>query len=117
MTARILIVEDEWLIAEDYAALLRNAGHEIVGPCATARDALLTVDKQQIDAALLDMELRGEKSFVVAERLEKENIPFAFITGHARHELPPALSGKRVLSKPIENPRLLEVVRQMCRSG
>ena len=51
MTARILIVEDEWLIAEDYAALLRQCGHEIVGSCATGRACLwLTVDKQQIGA-------------------------------------------------------------------
>jgi len=117
MPASVLIVEDEWLIADDYACLLREAGHAVVGPCATVREAISLVEDTAIEAALLDIELRGEKSFPVAERLLARNIPFAFLSGHASDDLPPHMQGQRMLAKPVESAALLATVEKMCRSN
>lgn len=114
MPASILIVEDEWLIAEDYASTLRGAGHRVVGPCSTVKSALSAIEQNPVDAALLDMELGGEKSFPVAERLHERDIPFTFFSGHAERELPHNLRGQQVLSKPVERATLLATVARMC---
>ncbi|MGN7295110.1 response regulator [Rhizobium sp. SAFR-030] len=116
MPVNILIVEDEWLIAEDYAATLRDAGHEIVGPCATARAAISSIAENPVDAAFLDMDLFGEKSFPVAEELKGRNIPFVFLSGHSTRELPSGMREHQVLSKPVERAALLAAVTRMCRA-
>ncbi len=113
MPATILVVEDEWLIAEDYASILLDAGHVVLGPCASLDSAMATIGEHAIDAALLDMELFGEKSFAVAHRLQEQGIPFAFVSGHAAEELPPALRGHLVLAKPTDQARLLEAVEDL----
>jgi CheY-like chemotaxis protein len=109
----VLIVEDEWLIADDYATTLSDAGCLVVGPCASVRAALVAISQHSIQAALLDVELLEERSFPVAERLRELGIPFVFVTGHAARELPRALRGSEVLSKPVEPATLLAVVNRM----
>ena len=113
MPANILIVEDEWLIAEDYASVLRGAGHSIVGPCATVETALSTIKENPVELALLDMELIGETSFPVAQCLRERNIPFAFLSGHGMRDLPPAMRDQQILPKPIEHAALLAAVEQL----
>ncbi|MBZ9936973.1 response regulator [Mesorhizobium sp. BR1-1-16] len=117
MTANVLIVEDEWLIAEDHAAALRGADHRVVGPCSTVQAALIAIDENLVDMALLDIELRDEKSFAVAERLEERNIPFAFLSGHGTQELPPGMRDRDVLSKPLERATLIAAVERMSSRG
>ena len=112
--ATVLIVEDEWLIAEDFAFVLRNAGHEVVGPCNSVKAALSTLETTAVDAAFLDVELRDERSFPVAERLMQQDIPFTFLSGHGSRELPPAMNGVRLLPKPVDHPALLVAVKKMC---
>ncbi|BBK36684.1 response regulator [Allostella sp. ATCC 35155] len=114
MPSNILIVEDEWLIAEDYASTLHAAGHAVVGPCSSVKAAIATIEQNPVDAALLDMELLGERSFPVAEFLQARGIPFTFFSGHGTRDLPPAISGHAVLSKPISGATLLEAVERMC---
>ena len=110
MPISVLIVEDEWLIADDYAATLRDAGYAIVGPYASVKDALAALDTETVDAAILDVELFEERSFPVAERLKEEGIPFAFVTGHRERELLPSLRGSQILSKPLERRALRAAV-------
>lgn len=114
MTANVLLVEDEWLIAEDYASTLRRAGHEVVGPCPTITVALARIESESIDAALLDMDLGGEKSFPIAQRLKESKIPFTFFSGHGLSDLPESLRHAEVLPKPVERTALLEAVKRMC---
>ncbi len=114
MESKVLIVEDEWLIADDYSSILHEAGHRVVGPCPTVKAALLVIDKEQVDAALLDLELRGETSIPVAERLLELQIPFTFLSGHSVKELPRHVHDQRLLSKPANPARLLAAVAEMC---
>ena len=78
---RILVVEDEPLVAMMIEDILLGAGAEIVGPAATLANALELVD-QPIDAALLDVNLAGERVYPVARRLLHRGIPFVFATGY-----------------------------------
>jgi DNA-binding LytR/AlgR family response regulator len=112
--AKVMIVEDEWLVAEDHAATLRQAGHEIVGPFPNVEAALNGARQHSIDAALLDMQLGPEKSFRVAELLQDLNVPFMFASGYELLELPTELQGHRVLSKPVSQEVILSVIVEMC---
>ena len=82
--SRILVVEDEALIALDLARQLRGAGHEVVGPCRNGVEALRRIAEARPEAAVLDYTLRGtETSEEIARELAARGVPFAFLTGHA----------------------------------
>ncbi|TPK76104.1 response regulator [Mesorhizobium sp. B2-4-12] len=98
---RILIVEDEWLIAEDHAAMLRAAGHLVVGPAASVKAAIDCMEGEEFDAALLDVQLSGEVSYGLADTLREKVIPFAFVTGYSPSEMPARFAGVQVLQKPV----------------
>jgi len=113
---RILIVEDEPLVAMDVQAMLQDAGMEIVGPAATSEAALGLVGSDQIDAALLDANLGGRRVDEVALALSQSGIPFAFATGYGRESLPQAFAGAPVITKPFAESELLRVVRGLLSS-
>jgi two-component SAPR family response regulator len=115
--ANVLIVEDEWLIAEDHAAILRAASHQVVGPCVSVAAAIKAIGENSVDLALLDIELRNEKSYPLAERLQDMNIPFAFVTGYGARDVPPAMHDHEVLPKPIGKAALLAAVDRMSAPG
>ena len=117
MASSVLIVEDEWLIAEDHAETLREADYEVVGPCATVRDALAAIDHNHVDAACLDVELLNERSYAIAERLQQLGIPFVFLSGHDERDLPPIMRRREVLPKPVEPARLLAAVAGMTHAA
>lgn len=99
--ARILIVEDEWVVAEDHAGQLRMAGYDIAGPVPSVTAALRLIDLDPIDAAVLDVWLRGENSYALVECLDRRAIPFIFVTGLSVADLPPHLRSCRTMAKPI----------------
>lgn len=117
MSASILIIEDEWLIAEDYASTLSEAGYRIVGPFPSVEAGIAAVEAEQVDAALLDVQLQDEMSFPVADRLQKRNIPFAFLSGYSRQHLPPELGSCELVPKPVAQRTLLATVRKICSKG
>lgn len=111
---RVLVVEDEWLIALDHAGRLQAAGYEIVGPVPSVAKALDCLADQPIDAALLDIRLRGEDSFTIAHALDERSIPFAFATGLPEERLPACFVGRTLLQKPVAVGLMEEVVRALC---
>ncbi len=80
---RVLIVEDEMLLALDLEEGLRDAGCEVVGPAGSLRSALRLVESSEIDAAILDVNLAGERVFPVAHILCERGIPFVFATAYS----------------------------------
>jgi DNA-binding LytR/AlgR family response regulator len=82
---RILIVEDEWIIAEDMATMLRKIGYEIVAMAKNYDQAVSVMSNNQIDIALVDITLAGSKDGIeVAKEIrEKYDLPFIFITSHS----------------------------------
>jgi CheY-like chemotaxis protein len=113
MTApRVLLVEDEGLVALMVEDLLIDLGCEVVGSCASIRSALewLEACAEAPDGALLDVNLGGELVYPVAEALAVRRIPFAFATGYGA--LPDGrFPGAPVLSKPIRAGELEGFVR------
>jgi CheY-like chemotaxis protein len=97
----VLIVEDEWLIATDLAEAVRTLGYEVVGPVYSVSAALDLLDTAQVDGALLDVNLRGETSYPVAEALAARGIPFAFLSGYASSQLRTDFEDCPLLSKPV----------------
>jgi CheY-like chemotaxis protein len=114
--ARVLVVEDEALLAETLCDLLLNGGCQPVGPAANVAIALNLVETSRIDAAILDVRLMDEMSFAVAYALRARGIPLMFLTASQRGELPADLSDEVLIEKPFKAPMLLETVRRMARA-
>ncbi len=99
--ARILIADDEPLIAMMAEDWLDELGHAAVGPAHDLDGALALADGD-LDAAILDLTLGGHESYPVAERLRELGVPFAFATGHGREYLKPGFRDAPQLPKPFE---------------
>jgi DNA-binding response OmpR family regulator len=111
---RVLIVEDEWLIAEDTASRLRAAGYQVVGPVSSVAAALRLVEADTVDVALLDIQLNGETSLPIAETLLARGTPFAFVTGFGQRDLPAAFHDCRLLPKPASEAAILATVADLA---
>ena len=81
---RVLVVEDEMLILLMTEGMLADLGCESVTAAATVDQALALIDAQIFDAAILDMDLSGNKSHAVADALATHGVPFIFATGYSR---------------------------------
>lgn len=108
--ARILIVEDEWLIARDYAMMLKRAGHLVIGPVSTAPAALQLIQSEQVDVVLLDFHLGGDTSSALAHHLNQAGIPYLVVTGHPPPRLPPEFAHATFIEKPVDPQRLLAAI-------
>jgi PAS domain S-box-containing protein len=98
---RILVVEDEGLIALQLQSDLEDAGHRVIGPARSLAQGLLLAEQEDIDAALVDVTLGAESSIPIANRLLARSVPFAFATGYADSTmLPEHLRGIPRLNKP-----------------
>jgi CheY-like chemotaxis protein len=103
---KILVLEDEWMIAEQIEGMLGDLGFEVVGPIGRVEQALALLDEQRIDAALLDINVNGTTTYAVAKRLVEADIPFLFLTGYAAADLPGKMGARPLLQKPV-NARIL----------
>jgi CheY-like chemotaxis protein len=115
--ARVLVVEDETLLAETLCDLLLGAGCQPVGPAANVAIALSLVETSRIDAAILDVRLMDEVSYAVAYALRARGIPLMFLTVSERRHLPVDLSDEILIEKPFKAPQLIETVRRMARTA
>lgn len=113
-TKRVLVIEDEMMVAMGLEMALADAGYEVVGPFGRLDQALDAARNARMDLALLDVNVRGEAIFPVAEVLAARGIPFAFLTGYGRETLPAGFNAGRILSKPFQTDRLLTTVQSMC---
>ncbi len=104
---RVLFVEDAWLIAEMVAGVLVDMGCEVIGPVAS----LALARTGDVQAAILDVTIRGGEVFAVAEALLARGIPFILATGYGKWSLPESLQGQPCLSKPFILPQLEAQVR------
>lgn len=104
---RILIVEDEFLLADDLAHVLDDAGATVLGPVSTVPEALrLIAAEKKIDFAVLDVNLHGDMVFPVADALVERCVPFAFATGYDEWSLPERFFMVPRLEKPFRPDRL-----------
>ncbi|KMO38922.1 chemotaxis protein CheY [Methylobacterium variabile] len=100
---RVLLVEDEYFLAQDLAEAFKARGAEIVGPVPSVDEALaLIADGSRLDGAVLDLNLQGEIAYVVADTLQERGIPFVFATGYDQAVIPPRYALARYCGKPLD---------------
>ena len=112
---RILVVEDEFLIAMEVEDILRGLGAEVVGPFGRLEPALGAVQKEILDGAVLDVRLDGETSEQVAAELVSRGIPVLLTTGYESEQLPMDLRHLPRLCKPFDGRDLLDMLEQAYR--
>ena len=110
--ARILVVEDEALIAMDLQALLEEAGYLVLGPANSSAAALALIEKDEPDVALLDVNLGRSDVFGVANALTERKTQVIFLTGHTAHKLPEIHRHLPLVSKPYLPQVLLQAVER-----
>jgi len=107
----VLVVEDEYFLADDMSRALASLGAEIVGPVPTRDQALaLLTSDERIDAAVLDINLRGEMVFAVADVLRERGVPFVFATGYDKTAVPPNYQEVPRWEKPFDPSALAKVL-------
>jgi CheY-like chemotaxis protein len=111
---RILVVEDEALVAMLVEDALLDAGALVIGPAATVAEALALLDLETPDAAVLDLNLAGETSTPVADALALRGIPFVVATGYGADGLPPGHITVPVLAKPYDPDDLTAALTRLC---
>lgn len=114
---RVMVVEDEPLVAMAMEAELSAAGYTVVGPAGNLAAARQLVAEQICDAALLDVDLSDGPTAELAEELTRKDIPFAFATGYGENVSPPGLPDVPILRKPLDPAQLLAVVAGLLRTG
>ncbi|MXQ14140.1 response regulator [Microvirga makkahensis] len=98
---RVLIVEDEYFLADDMAQALRKFGADVVGPVRSTDEALALLAEEPVDAAVLDINLKGQMVYPVADALREQGVPFIFATGYDEAAVPEAYRGVPRWEKPF----------------
>jgi DNA-binding response OmpR family regulator len=111
---RILVVEDDLAIAVLIEEALQDIGCIVVGPVGKLDAALRLASEEALDAAILDITIRGGKVFPVIQRLQVRGVPFALASGYGDWALPEALRNQPRLVKPFTAGELKAQVRSLC---
>lgn len=114
-TARVLVVEDEPIVGMDIESILAAVGFQVIGPAASAAEALELIHAESVDCALIDYLLTDGDAHDVVARLTDLAVPFAFVTGLSRDALPEAYCDVPTVGKPFVASDLLTCVHTMCR--
>jgi CheY-like chemotaxis protein len=115
--ARILLVEDEMILAWMLKDMLEDLGHSVVGPVSNVREALETIKTNTIDAVILDVNLNGEMSYPVADLLTTRGVPFMLSTAYRQDRLPEAYQKSHILQKPYHPSELGDKIIQLLAVG
>jgi CheY-like chemotaxis protein len=111
-SGRILLVEDDREVGRDVQEMFEKAGYEVLGPVTTVATALAIIMSSKLDAALVDLNLSGEKSYAVADALVARSIPFVITSGYLNDDLPEKYRQHPLLSKPFLPRELLRYLKQ-----
>ena len=113
---RVLLVEDDMIVAWLLEDMLADLGCAVVGPAARIDQALAMIDAEAIDLAVLDVNLNGQMSYPIADALAARGVPFVFSTGYDKDSL---LDGYRtfpVLQKPFHQSELGDMLAKLLTS-
>jgi DNA-binding NtrC family response regulator len=103
---RVLVVEDNSLIAWDLQAILQRAGCVVIGPCATLATAHRAC-KQALDAALVDFNINGETAMPLVDALSSAKVPVVFVTGHSNGPILDHHRQSPIVTKPFQPEEVL----------
>jgi DNA-binding NtrC family response regulator len=114
---KILIVEDEAPIALNLATAVQQAGGIVVGPVASVAGAHTAMADDRLDGALLDIRLRDETSFPLADVLAVLNIPFVFVSGLSRALMPYTHRERPLFDKPYESTEVISALARLIKAA
>ena len=114
---RILVVEDEVVVAMMVEDLLLDLGCEVVGPAARLDQGLRLAADEALDAAILDVNLNDRRSYPIAEELRRRGVPFLFATGYAAEEVRCHDAEAPIIRKPYDGPMIEAALRCLLSSG
>lgn len=110
---RLLVLDDEFMIATSIADVLEDAGYVVAGPALTLAEARRIIELDEIDAAVLDVQLKNDLTLSLARNLERHGIPVLFVTAHAEQYLKSDFKSAPHLKKPFSGQQLLDQVSRM----
>lgn len=108
--ARLLVVEDEYLIRMLLEDMLSDLGYDVTAAVGTIAEARELATSGDFNAAILDVNLDGQEIYPVAEILAKRGLPFVFVTGYGEASLPASYRGRPALQKPFQAELLKETL-------
>jgi CheY-like chemotaxis protein len=114
---RVLIVEDEWLLASDLQTILKSLGADVVALVSDIDDARAQLAAGGFDVGVIDINLRGHIAFEVADELQRQGIPFVFATGYGAEEIPARFANVSRWEKPFDQHSLAQYVVQLWHGG
>jgi DNA-binding response OmpR family regulator len=113
----VLVVEDDYFVAKEMAAVLREHGATVLGPVPDVARGRALLEKSVPDCALLDVNLKGQFVFELAEELIERGVPPIFTTGYDASFLPPPLREAPCLHKPVDMFELVRIIREETAMG
>jgi CheY-like chemotaxis protein len=111
---RVLLVEDQMIVAMQIEDMLQAAGCKVVGPVGTLQAAIAMARDELLDAAVLDVNLDGDKVYAAAEELHSRGIPFILATGYGEQALPEKWRYRPRLSKPFRREQLEQLLSNVA---
>ncbi|WBH15344.1 response regulator [Sphingomonas radiodurans] len=111
---RILIVEDEYFIASDLKRVLESVEADVIGPVGDLASGLDLAHREALDAAILDVNLEGTLSYRLADYLEQQHVPHAFVTGYDGWSMPEVYRDRPRITKPFTDASVLAAVAALC---
>jgi len=112
---RVLIVEDEHLLAMDLEDALKSHGARIIGPYGDLKAGYRRTERNHFDVAIIDINLRDEAAYPIADELMRQGIPFCFCTGYDARYIPDRFASATVFQKPCDQAAVVEHISQFCR--
>jgi len=113
---RVLLIEDEMLVAMLLEESLAELGCEVVGPVARLEAAREAIEHERFDCALLDINLHGRPAYPLADLLDARGVPFGFVTGYDTARLGPGVGRHPVLAKPFNVRQLRSLLAGLART-
>lgn len=113
---RILVVEDDFYLADDTERALRAAGAEVVGPIPRSSLAVAALADDGVDAAVVDINLGEGPSFALADALKRAGVPFVFVTGYDEVLIPKRLADIATVQKPADMRAVVRAVAGLLRA-
>ena len=110
---RILIVEDDWVVAQDMSDMIEELGGAVVGPAGQLAQGLVLAESEELGGAILDVNLNGENTFALADRLLADNVPVIFATAYDATMRPERFADVPRLPKPFTALAVEETFRRI----
>jgi DNA-binding response OmpR family regulator len=111
---RVLVIEDEYLIADDLRNAISHAGAEVLGPLFSLEEAEARLQSDGFDVVVLDINLRDRMAYTVADKLVELGIPIVFATGYEKSMIPHRFAAVNVWTKPFDYDELAKDIIRLC---